>query len=97
MEHRPATLLRPSQERALENYLNDVTGAMARELDQLVRSGLDWNTAWEHVRPALSPEPEPSVVRETLFEAHNSEGYQAQREFLQGLNDLRMPGERDID
>ena len=61
-------------------------------MQNLLHQGATWAEAWEQASPVLFPPAEREVANP---EMPDSEGFLAHRELIQGLNDLRMPGEKE--
>jgi hypothetical protein len=90
-DNRPRALAQMQADGTLESYLTELATDFGRQMEALVRQGLKWDEASALVRENLLLQPEPEAD-EAMPE---SEGFKAHRELIQGLNNLRMPGERE--
>ena len=91
LENRPQAFARMTREGTLEGYVQDQANDFSRQMEALLHQGLKWEDASALVRENLLLAPEADADEE----APASEGFKAHRELIQGLNNLRMPGERE--
>lgn len=89
-EMQPELVARLQQEKKLDEYLTTTANLVSDEMRRLMLQGATWDEAWEQTRETLFPatDQHQEVMPET-------EGFKAHRELIQGLSDLRMPGERE--
>ncbi len=92
-EHRPSLHQSLRRTGTLPKALREAADATARDLETLRSQGFDQSQAWEMVRERyLFPPEEPGASEE----APDSPGYLLAREAMQGLGQIRMPGEPEM-
>jgi hypothetical protein len=92
-EHRPRAFAQMTEAGTLERHLQTLAQDASEQMRRLIGQGATWDEAQEQVRETLLPAPEADsepAMPET-------EGFKAHRELIHGLNNLRMPGEKDED
>lgn len=89
-EHLPKMYARLKADGTLQAKLTEAADATARDLQNLMGQGFNYQEAWEQVRETYLFLPEEKGASP---EAPASEGYKTARAINQGLASLRMPGE----
>lgn len=89
-EHLPKMYARLKADGTLMAKLTEAADATARDLQNLMGQGFNYQEAWEQVRETYLFLPEE---KDASPEAPASEGYKAALTLNRGLASLRMPGE----
>ena len=89
-EHLPKMYARLKADGTLTAKLTEAADATARDLQNLMGQGFNYQEAWEQVRETYLFLPEEKGASP---EAPASEGYKAAAAINRGLASLRMPGE----
>jgi hypothetical protein len=90
-EHRPQMFARLTETGKLDEWLTVQAKELSNQMQTLMHQGAQWTEAWEQASPVLFPPPEAGSEPEMP----ETEGFKAHRELIQGLNNLRMPGEKE--
>jgi hypothetical protein len=86
MEHQPTMYNRLRREGKLDKALTEAADETAKEIRTLMLQGATWQEAWEQTRELyLFPPDEPGLEEEPM---PLSQGYLAQRELMQAMNDF---------
>lgn len=89
-EHLPKMYARLKADGTLQAKLTEAADATARDLENLMGQGFNYQEAWEQVRETYLFLPEEKGASP---EAPASEGYKTAMAINRGLASLRMPGE----
>ena len=92
LEHLPKMYARLKANGTLQQQLTEAAEATARDLQNLMGQGFNYQEAWEQVRETYLFLPEEKGASP---EAPVSEGYKTALAINRGLASLRMPGERE--
>lgn len=91
-ENLPKTFARLKTAGTLQQALTEAADATARDLENLMGQGFNYQEAWEQVRETHLFLPEEKGASP---EAPASEGFKTATAINRGLASLKMPGERE--
>jgi len=90
-ENNPRQLAKLIDSGKLDQHLTDAADSTSKEMKILMDQGATWQEAWEMTRENHLFPPGPEGPEDVPAA---SAGYKAQRELMQGMTSLQLPGER---